>query len=57
MDFKKTNQLLGFALFVFTTCLYLYTLEPTASYWDSGEYIAASYKLEIPHPPGAPTIF
>lgn len=41
-------------LFLACTSLYLFTLESTASFWDSGEYIAASYKLEIPHPPGAP---
>lgn len=41
-------------IFLATSLLYLFTLESTASYWDSGEFIAASYKLEIPHPPGAP---
>ena len=34
--------------------VYGITVEPTASYWDVGEFIAASYKLEVPHPPGAP---
>lgn len=34
--------------------LYLLTLEPTASFWDCGEYIAAAYKLQIPHTPGNP---
>jgi hypothetical protein len=29
-------------------------MEETASYWDCGEFIAVSYKLEVPHPPGAP---
>lgn len=33
---------------------YLLTVEPTVSFWDSGEYIATSAKLEVPHPPGAP---
>ena len=30
------------------------TVEPTASFWDAGEYISTSAKLQIGHPPGAP---
>ena len=30
------------------------TVEPTASYWDAGEYISTSAKLQVGHPPGAP---
>ena len=54
MDFKKINNIGGWSLFGFSTLVYLLTVEETASYWDCGEFIAVSYKLMVPHPPGAP---
>ena len=36
------------------TAVFLLTMEPTASLWDCGEFIATAYKLEVMHPPGAP---
>lgn len=42
-----------FALVV-SAVTYLLTIEPTASFWDCGEFIASSYKLEVGHPPGNP---
>lgn len=37
-----------------TFVLYVVTLAPTTSMWDTSEYIAAAYVLGIPHPPGNP---
>jgi len=52
--FQKVNNAVGWAVFVLALAVYWITMEPTASYWDCGEFIAVSYKLEVPHPPGAP---
>ncbi len=52
--FKKYNNLIGWVVFAIATSVYLLTLEPTASWWDCGEYIATAYKLQVGHPPGAP---
>ncbi|MEM7109645.1 MAG: DUF2723 domain-containing protein [Bacteroidota bacterium] len=54
MDFKKINNIGGWAAFALSTLVYMLTVEETASYWDCGEFIAVSYKLMVPHPPGAP---
>ncbi|MBX2967391.1 MAG: DUF2723 domain-containing protein [Cyclobacteriaceae bacterium] len=54
MNFQKINNLTGWAVFIITLAVYWITMEETASYWDCGEFIAVSYKLEVPHPPGAP---
>jgi hypothetical protein len=53
-DYKKFNTALGWLTFGIALLTYTLTLEPTVSYWDCGEYIATSVKLEVGHPPGAP---
>ena len=53
-NYKKYNTILGWVAFVIALITYTLTLEPTVSYWDCGEYIATSVKLEVGHPPGAP---
>jgi len=53
-QFAKVNNLVGWLLFGVSAIIYTLTVEETASFWDCGEFIAVSYKLEVPHPPGAP---
>lgn len=48
------NRLGGWLIFIVATATYMLTLEPTTSFWDCGEFITSSYKLEVGHPPGAP---
>jgi len=40
--------------FVLSFVLYARTMQGGASFWDSGEFIAAAYRLGIPHSPGTP---
>ena len=52
--FKLWNRSFGWGIFVIALFTYGLTVEPTASFWDAGEYIATSAKLQVGHPPGAP---
>lgn len=53
-NFNKWNTILGWVSFFIALIVYTLTVEPTMSFWDCGEYIATSAKLEVGHPPGAP---
>ena len=53
-NFRKLNNIFGWATFAIASMVYLLTIEPTASWWDCGEYIATAFKLQVGHPPGAP---
>ena len=55
MSFKKLNNIVGWCVFAIATIVYFLTMEPTVSWWDCGEYISTAYKLQVGHPPGAPT--
>ena len=54
LTYKQINNLSGWLIFAISTLVYVLTVEQTASFWDPGEFIAVSYKLQVPHPPGAP---
>ena len=52
--FRLWNGITSAVVLVIASFTYLSTIEPTASFWDCGEFIASSYKLEVGHPPGNP---
>jgi len=53
-NFKLLNNVFGWLSFGIAAVTYLLTLEPTASFWDCGEFISSAFKLDVGHPPGAP---
>ena len=53
-NFKRWNLILGWVAFGVAFLTYALTVEPTVGFWDTGEYILTSSKLEVGHPPGAP---
>ncbi|NPA37624.1 MAG: DUF2723 domain-containing protein [Chlorobi bacterium] len=53
-QYKRLNIIFGWLVFVISAFVYISTIEPTASFWDCGEFIATAYKLLVGHPPGAP---
>ena len=55
-NFEKWDTILGWSVFFIALITYAITVEPTSSFWDAGEYIATSAKLQVGHPPGAPLL-
>lgn len=54
MSFKRINNITGWAICLIACAVYIMTMEATGSFWDTGEFASSAYKLQIPHPPGAP---
>ena len=53
-QFTRINRIVSAFVAVAASLVYLATIEPTTSFWDCGEFIASSYKMEVGHPPGNP---
>ncbi|GHV37536.1 hypothetical protein FACS1894178_9300 [Bacteroidia bacterium] len=49
------NNVVGWLVGITACVVYVMTAERTTSWWDCGEYISTAFKLQIGHPPGAPT--
>ena len=54
MNFKKVNNITGWVVCAIASLVYILTSEKSGSFWDTGEFVAAAYKVQMPHPPGAP---
>jgi len=54
MNYSKVNNIVGWICFLIATITYVLTLEPSASFWDCGEFIASAYRMQVVHQPGAP---
>jgi hypothetical protein len=54
MSFKRINDITGWIICIIACSVYIMTMEANGSLWDCGEFASSAYKLQIPHPPGAP---
>ena len=54
MNWKLKEKWIAGAVFSYAFVVYLMTVAPAASVWDSGEFIAIANRLQVSHPPGAP---
>src|SRR5689334_3188911 len=54
MKFSRINNIAGWAMCLFACTVYVMTSEAGGSFWDCGEFVSSCFKVQIPHPPGAP---
>ena len=52
--FRRWNNITGWFMLLFSSVVYMLTVEPTVSFWDCGEFILSGFRLQVGHPPGAP---
>jgi hypothetical protein len=54
MNYNRINNITGWIICIIACSVYLATAEASGSLWDCGEFVSSAYKLQVPHPPGAP---
>jgi len=54
MEYRKANYLVALGVFLVSAAVFVKTVSPTVVFWDVGEFCAAAFTLQVPHPPGAP---
>lgn len=54
MNFKTVNNITGWVVCLIACTVYLLTTEAGGSLWDCGEFVSCCFKVQVPHPPGAP---
>ncbi len=54
MSQQNIHRIIAFIVFIIAAATYFATSQPSVSFWDCGEFIASSYSLQVPHPPGTP---
>jgi hypothetical protein len=54
MSLRLLHRVFAAAVLVISLIIYLLTVQPSVSFWDCGEFIAASFYMQVPHPPGTP---
>ena len=54
MNFNLLNKVIAGIVFIISFIVLFMTVQPSVSFWDCGEFVAASVSLQVPHPPGTP---
>ena len=54
MNYKLVNKIFAVCVFLISFFVLFSTVQPSVSFWDPGEFLAAAYYLQVPHPPGSP---
>lgn len=54
MSEKLLHRIIGAGVFFISAFVFFFTVQPSVSFWDCGEFVASAYYMQVPHPPGTP---